>query len=87
MTPEEMRLEFDAIKKRNARVEMDKAWEISLTRRIFIAALTYVVAVAWLVLIHETNFLLKACVPVVGYVLSTLSLPIIKDWWIKNKII
>lgn len=73
--------ELQIIKDRNRRVEMDKAWEVSWTRRLFIAVLTYVVASVWLILINETVWYLKAFVPVAGYILSTLSLPAVKRWW------
>lgn len=73
--------EIEAIKERNQRVEIDKAWEVSWTRRLFIAAVTYIIASVWLVLIHDTDPFLKALIPTVGYILSTLSLPIIKKWW------
>ncbi len=69
------------IKERNRRVEADKAWEVSWTRRLFIGAATYVTAGIWLVLINDTYPWLKAFVSAGGYVLSTLSLPFIKRWW------
>jgi hypothetical protein len=72
------------IKNRNQKVEQDKAWEISFTRRLFICVTTYVVAAVWLIMISDTLPLLKALVPVAGYLLSTLSLPMIKNWWVKN---
>ena len=72
------------IKERNKRVEIDKAWEVSFTRRTFISVVTYVFAAWWLYIISEPNFYLKALVPVIGYLLSTLSLPVIKKYW-QNK--
>ena len=77
-------IEIQKLKKRNARVETDKAWETSLTRRTFIAFVTYLVAAVWLHLIHESNIFLKAVVPVAGYVLSTFSIPQLKKIWIQN---
>lgn len=73
--------EIQAIRERNQRVEIDKAWETSWTRRIFIALVTYIIAGVWLVLIHDTYPWLKAFVPTAGYVLSTLSIPFVKKWW------
>ena len=69
------------IEKRNSKVELDKAWETSWTRRVFIALVTYVIAGIWLVLIEDSYPWLKAFVPTVGYVLSTLSIPFVKRWW------
>lgn len=76
--------EIEQIKERNSRVEEDKAWEVSWTRRLFIMAATYVIAGVWLVLIHDSYPWLKAFVPTGGYLLSTFSLPVLKSWWIKN---
>lgn len=80
-----MENELEKIQERNKRVELDKAWEISGTRRIIIACLTYGVAVLWLYVIRNETPLLNGLVPVGGYLLSTLSLPILKDWWIKKQ--
>ena len=75
--------EIQNIQNRNRNVEIDKAWERSWTRRIFIALITYAIAIIWLLIIAEPNAWLKAFVPVVGYLLSTLSLPFLKSWWTK----
>jgi hypothetical protein len=45
---DEHNAEIQRIKERNRKVEMDKAWEVSWTRRIFILAMTYIVASVWL---------------------------------------
>lgn len=76
--------EVEIIKQRNKRVEADKAWEVSWTRRLFIAASTYVIAGIWLMLIRDTYPWLKAFVPTGGYLLSTLSLPFVKQWWVAH---
>ena len=76
--------EIEIIKQRNKRVENDKAWEVSGARKIFIAICTYIVAAVWLVIIRDTNPFLKALVPAVGFLLSTLSLPFVKNWWIEK---
>lgn len=73
--------EIGLIQERNKRVEADKGWETSWTRRLFIAAMTYLIAVLWLNLIGETGIWLKAAVPAGGYILSTLSLPFVKKYW------
>lgn len=76
--------EIEIIKKRNVKVESDKAWEISWTRRISVAIMTYVIALLWLIIINENIPFLKACVPMGGYILSTLSLPFIRKWLFNN---
>lgn len=75
------------IEERNRRVELDKSWEISWLRRLIIALMTYVLASVWLAMIHETDFLLKAIIPVAGYVLSTMTLNFIKNKWLEKKIV
>lgn len=77
--------EIQNIKERNQKVEVDKAWERSYIRRLFIAAMTYAIALVWLLMIHDSVPLLKAFIPAIGYILSTLSLPFVKNWWAKNK--
>lgn len=76
--------EIVALKERNTKVEADKGWETSWTRKLSLALLTYVVAVAWLFVIGEHLVLLKAIVPVAGFVLSTLTLPPLKKWWLRT---
>lgn len=66
---------------RNARVEADKAWECSYTRIASIALVTYVCVALVLYIIGVEQFYISAVVPVVGYLLSTLSLPFLKEWW------
>lgn len=82
---EDLEIRVAAIEARNARVEMDKAWEVSRTRRAFITLVTYLIAAVWLRIIHEPNFLFKALVPVAGYLLSTWSLPKVRIWWGKAR--
>ncbi len=73
--------EIRQIQERNNRVELDKAWEVSFTRRCFIALMTFIIANVWLRVINENDSFLKALIPTGGYVLSTLSLPFIKKSW------
>ncbi len=69
---------------RNKRVEAEKAWETSWIRRLTIAAMTYVTACMFLWLIASPSFALSALVPTGGYLLSTLSLPWIKQRWLQR---
>jgi len=79
-----MKSEIQKIQERNKRVEMDKAWEISKTRRAVIAILTYFIVVIFLYLINAPNPFLSALVPVLGFILSTLTLDFFKKIWIKK---
>jgi len=80
----EFREELIRIKERNLRVEADKAWETSKTRRGLITALTYIVIVLFLIYANVEDPYLVALIPALGYLLSTLTLPFLKGWWIKN---
>lgn len=70
-----------AIEERNARVELDKSWETSWTRRISIMLLTYGIVVGFLLIIDNDRPFVNALVPVVGFLLSTLVMPRIKSIW------
>lgn len=76
--------EIEEIKTRNKRVELDKAWETSWTRKICIMVLTYIVVVIYsYVTKNVDNVLLSSLVPVIGFTLSTLSLKFIRNLWQK----
>ncbi len=79
-----MEAELEKINERNRRVENDKAWETSVTRRSVIAGITYSVAALFMYRIGVVDPLINALVPTGGYLLSTLSLPFIKKWWISK---
>jgi polyferredoxin len=86
MSEKDLAKEVDAIKQRNKRVETDKAWETSWTRRLCIAALTYIVVVVYSFTISQVqNIWLSSLVPVIGFTLSTLSLSLVRKIWEKNK--
>lgn len=76
--------ELSKIIERNKRVEADKAWETSAMRRAFIALVTYCIAALYMGYAGLGNPILGAFVPTGGYLLSTLSLPYLKNYWIKN---
>lgn len=79
-----MNEQIKSIQERNKRVELEKAWEVSITRRGIIALLTYCIAVIFLKLIGNNQAFLNALVPFGGYIFSTLSLPFAKGWWINK---
>ncbi len=72
------------IEERNLRVEADKAWEVSAFRVGSIMLVTYLVAVGVFVVIGNDNAFRNALIPVVGYFLSTRSLPFLKRSWISR---
>ncbi|MFC1696889.1 hypothetical protein ACFL1H_01025 [Nanoarchaeota archaeon] len=75
--------EIIEIKKRNKKVELDKAWETSLTRKLIIAVLTYFVIVIFFYFANLPNPFVNAIVPALAFVLSTLTMPIFKNIWMK----
>lgn len=71
-----------AIQERNKRVEVQKAWETSFTRRFFIAVVTYLTAYVFMrYALGSGRPYLDALVPTCGYLLSTFSLPLIRERW------
>ena len=72
------------IEERNARVEMDKAWEVSLARRLTVTLLTYLVVAGYLLAIDNDKPFITAVVPALGYFLSTLVLREIRQLWQKR---
>ena len=86
MENKDLEKEIIQIKERNKRVELDKAWETSWTRKICIMILTYVVVIIYSYVIRNIdNIFLSSLVPVIGFTLSTLSLKIIRRMWEKKQ--
>lgn len=82
MDNKELQKEIEKIKQRNARVELDKKWETSWTRRLCICVLTYIVVISYsLAIANNTNVFLSSLVPVIGFTLSTLSLKGARKIW------
>lgn len=74
------------IEERNKKVELDKRWETSWTRKICTMVLTYIVVIIYSYIVRNyDNILLSSLVPVIGFTLSTLSLKIVRKIW-ENKI-
>ena len=78
--------EIENIKARNKKVELDKKWETSWTRRFCIMILTYIIVIIYSYLIrNNNNIFLSSLVPVIGFTLSTLSIKYIRTIWEKDK--
>lgn len=85
MDNRELEQEIQKIKLRNRKVELDKKWETSWTRRICIMILTYIVVIIYSHLIrNNNNIFLSSLVPVIGFTLSTLSLKLVRKVWENN---
>jgi len=82
---EDFKKELEEIKQRNKRVELDKRWETSITRKICICILTYIVVLIYSNMVNKSNnILLSSLVPVIGFFLSTLSLRLVRKLWEKS---
>jgi len=82
-TVEDLQIELDKIKERNRKVEADKAWETSWSRKIIVAILTYTVIVIFFFFADLPNPFVNSIVPTLGFMISTLSVPIFKKIWLK----
>jgi hypothetical protein len=69
---------------RNKRVEGDKAWETSWTRKLAIMCLTYVTVVFYLYFVVHVEPWINALVPVIGFFLSTLTVSELKKFWLNR---
>lgn len=84
MEMKELEKEIEQIKQRNRKVELDKKWETSVTRKICICVLTYIVVIIYSYLTSKiNNIFLSSLVPVIGFTLSTISLNFIRKLWEK----
>lgn len=82
MEIKELEKEIEQIKQRNQKVELDKKWETSITRKICICILTYIVVIIYSYLTSKiNNIFLSSLVPVIGFTLSTISLNFIRKLW------
>ncbi|MFV0485225.1 MAG: hypothetical protein ACK5MU_03320 [Candidatus Saccharimonadales bacterium] len=82
----EIEKRLEKIEQRNQKVERDKAWETSWVRRISICVLTFLVVLAYNAMVTNfSNIFLNSAVPVIGFLLSTLSLDLIRSIYERNK--
>ena len=78
-----LKIRISKIEERNKRVEKDKAWETSYTRKILLIIFTYLAIALYMLAIGLENPWINATIPAIGFLLSTLTLPIFKNLWIK----
>ncbi len=83
MKPQELEKEINLIKERNKRVEMDKTWETSITRKLLLFIFTYLSLGFYINVIGVEKPWLNAVIPSIGFLLSTLTLPFFKNIWKK----
>jgi hypothetical protein len=81
---EQLRADIAELRARNARVDQEKGWEKSWSRRLVITAVTWFGAWLWLRNLGAENAALQALVPSGGYAISNLSLPVLRRWWLER---
>ncbi len=81
----ELEQRIKTIEERNLRVESDKAWETSNTRRLLLVVTTYIIMslIMWSIGVAEP--FKNAIIPTLGFFLSTLSLPVVKKMWLAKR--
>lgn len=82
-TLKQLEVEINKIKQRNQKVEADKSWETSWTRKIVIALVTYVAISLFLLITNFDKPWEGAIVPAIGFILANMSIPIFKKLWLK----
>ncbi|MFA5050662.1 MAG: hypothetical protein WC499_00910 [Patescibacteria group bacterium] len=80
---ENLEQKIQKIEERNKKVETDKAWETSWTRRILLTIFTYLSIGIYLWVIKISRPWLNAIVPAVAFMISTLTMPFFKKLWLK----
>lgn len=71
------------IEERNRRVEADKTWETSGTRRFLLVGFTYLAVGAYLRVIEVSRPWINAIVPAGAFMISTLTMPWFKKMWLR----
>ena len=80
MDLKDLEQEINDIKKRNKRVELDKKWETSGTRKICICILTYIVVVIYSYIVKNyDNIFLSSLVPVIRIYIINFIIKIYKE--------
>jgi len=81
---ENLEKRISAIEERNRKVDLDKKWEGSMSRKVLIVVFTYLAIFSYFIVIGVNQPFLNAVVPTIGFLLSTLTLPFFKKLWINN---
>ena len=80
-----LEIDINNIKDRNIKVELDKEWETCLVRKLLIIVFTYLPLGGYMYVIGVENPWLNAIVPTLGFLISTLAFPWVKNIWINRK--
>jgi polyferredoxin len=80
----DLEISISEINDRNKRVELDKAWETSWTRKLWLLLITYLLTALVFWIIGVADHWRNAVIPTFAYFLSTLSLPFARAAWEKQ---
>lgn len=80
---ENIEQKIQKIEERNKKVEADKTWETSWTRRLLLTLFTYLAIGLYLQAIGIGKPWINAIVPALGFMISTLTMPFFKRLWMK----
>ncbi len=81
---DELQKQIEEIQARNQRVDADNSWETINTRKLVVLLLTYIVVSIFFLVSKLPRPFLNAIVPSVAFVISTLTLSVVKRWWLKH---
>jgi len=84
-TLQQLERKIKKIEDRNRKVEVNKAWELSWTRRIIIFLITYIVIVIYFYAAKLPSPWLNSIVPALAFMLSTATVPIAKKLWSRDR--
>ncbi len=73
------------IEDRNSKVEAEKAWERSLTRRSLLMIFSYLAIAIFFIVIKIEHPWVNAIVPALAFMIQQLSMPFFKQIWFKFK--
>ncbi len=82
---QQLEREVREIQSRNKRVEEDKRWETSGTRKILLMAFTYSGIGLYMYAIGIDRPWMNAIIPTIGFFLSTLTLPFFRSLWERRR--
>ena len=77
---------LEAIEQRNQKVELDKSWETSFTRKIIITGLTYLTITLFLFVAQLPNPFINSIVPTAGFVLLLYHCHLSKRFGLSTKL-
>ena len=88
-TLENLKLDIKKIKERNKRKKQKsrarQSLETSMTRKVSIIILTYIVMVLVMNTLKMEELLINAIILTLGFTLSTFSMSLIKIFWLKKR--